>query len=325
MSLILCRPETVEHPYYIEALGVHAASSQELVYLIYHHPLLVMNDFLNDSLIRFVGEELGQEAMAARLSAWKRSGEGPDEMLVKLLEICDYYTPQEINRYRQRLMAYRKMSSAEFTKATGDYYFNLRQYQTAVYYYQKILEDWRVRSMTDEFTAKVWNNVGASYAGIFWFEKALDAYEMSYNFDKNLDTLKRIYQLTLLNPELRLKERYKALLTTERRMAWRDELTGALRGGAGEEERNQLEDIFSRDSIKKTKEAGELLSSWKKEKQQLWAKKTELEEQCKPIRKKVDRLMKIRYQAYTVERAEERTRDQQKILIRNKARNQPER
>lgn len=265
MSLILCRPERVEHPYYIEALGVHAASSQELVYLIYHHPLLVMNDFLNDSLIRFVGEELGQEAMAARLSAWKRSGEGPDEMLVKLLEICDYYTPQEINRYRQRLMAYRKMSSAEFTKATGDYYFNLRQYQTAVYYYQKILEDWRVRSMTDEFTAKVWNNVGASYAGIFWFEKALDAYEMSYNFDKNLDTLKRIYQLTLLNPELRLKERYKALLTTERRTAWRDELTGALRGGAGEEERNQLEDIFSRDSIKKTKEAGELLSSWKKE------------------------------------------------------------
>ena len=67
------------------------------------------------------------------------------------------------------------------------------------------------------------------------------------------------------------------------------------------------------------------LSSWKKEKQQFRAKKTGLEEQCKPIRKKVDKLMKIRYQAYTVERAEERTRDQQKILIRNKTRNQPER
>ena len=67
------------------------------------------------------------------------------------------------------------------------------------------------------------------------------------------------------------------------------------------------------------------LSSWKKEKQQLRVKKTGLEEQCKPIRKKVDRLMKIRYQVYTVERAEERARNQQRILIRNKKLEQPDR
>ena len=67
------------------------------------------------------------------------------------------------------------------------------------------------------------------------------------------------------------------------------------------------------------------LSSWKKEKQQLRVKKTGLEVQCKPIRKKVDRLMKIRYQAYTVERAEERARNQQRILIRNKKLEQPDR
>ncbi len=265
MSLILCRPERVEHPYYIDALGVHAASSQELCYIIYNHPLLVMSDFLNDSLIRFVKEELLQENMAARLSNWKRSGENPDEMLAQILEICDYYSPQEINRYRQRLAAYRKMNSAEFTKATADYYFNLRQYQTAVHYYQKILEDWRVRSMTDEFTAKIWNNVGASYAGIFWFEKALDAYEMSYNFDKNLDTLKRIFQLTVLNPELKLKERYKALLTPERRSAWREEINQKILKSWESPERQELEEIFSRDSLRRTKEAGNLLSSWKKE------------------------------------------------------------
>ena len=264
MSLILCRPERAEHPYYIEALGVHAATPQELCYIIYNHPLLVMSDFLNDALFRFVRDELHRENMAQRLLSWKRSGEAPDEMLAQLLEICDYYSPQEINRYRQRLAAYRKMSSAEFTKATGDYYFRLRQYQTAVSYYQKILEDWRVRSMTDEFTAKVWNNVGASYAGIFWFEKALDAYEMSYNFDKNLDTLRRIFQLTLLNPELTLKERYKALLTPERRAAWRAELRKSLEASPGEE-KEKLDRIFSRDSMRRMKEAGELISSWKKE------------------------------------------------------------
>ena len=39
MSLILCRQEPVRHPFYIERLGVHIASSQELCYVIYQNPL----------------------------------------------------------------------------------------------------------------------------------------------------------------------------------------------------------------------------------------------------------------------------------------------
>ena len=47
MSLILCRQEPVEHPYYIDILGLHIYSSQELCYVIFHHPVLVMEDFLD--------------------------------------------------------------------------------------------------------------------------------------------------------------------------------------------------------------------------------------------------------------------------------------
>ena len=50
MSLLLCRREKVKHPFYIEVLGIHIYSSQELCYVIYHHPLLVMNDFVDASL-----------------------------------------------------------------------------------------------------------------------------------------------------------------------------------------------------------------------------------------------------------------------------------
>lgn len=54
MSLLLCRREKVKHPFYIEVLGIHIYSSQELCYVIYHHPLLVMNDFVDASLFFFV-------------------------------------------------------------------------------------------------------------------------------------------------------------------------------------------------------------------------------------------------------------------------------
>ena len=39
MSLILCRQEPVTVPLYIEDLGIHLYSSQELCYVIYNNPL----------------------------------------------------------------------------------------------------------------------------------------------------------------------------------------------------------------------------------------------------------------------------------------------
>ena len=59
MSLILCRQEPVRHPFYIERLGVHIASSQELCYVIYQNPLLVLDGFVDDRLIEFIRSELG--------------------------------------------------------------------------------------------------------------------------------------------------------------------------------------------------------------------------------------------------------------------------
>lgn len=58
MSLILCRQEPVTSPYFVEELGVHLYSSQELNYVIYHHPLLVMEDFVNERLAAFLRTEL---------------------------------------------------------------------------------------------------------------------------------------------------------------------------------------------------------------------------------------------------------------------------
>ena len=54
MSLLLCRREPVKHPFYIEVLGIHIYSSQELCYVICNHPLLVMDGFVGKALYSFV-------------------------------------------------------------------------------------------------------------------------------------------------------------------------------------------------------------------------------------------------------------------------------
>lgn len=265
MSLILCRHEPVKHPYFIDRLGIHITSSQELCYVIYNNPLLAMGGFIDDNLITFIRTELDMAFLAGKLEAYKKSGEDPDEMIFIILQECYYYTAKEISKFRQKIAAYRKMSAAEFTKETADFYFRLKQYGTAVIYYEKILDDWRIKSLSDEFTSKIWNNIGASYAGIFWFEKAMAAFDMSYNFQKNRDTLKKIYQLTLLNPELTLKERYEALITKEEKDGWKEELETVLKEASGDGKVKEVENLFDRDPIKRMAGAGKMLTKWKQE------------------------------------------------------------
>lgn len=58
MSLLLCRQEPVKHPFYVEFLDIRLYSSQELCYVIYNHPLLVLDGFVEEPLLAFLREEL---------------------------------------------------------------------------------------------------------------------------------------------------------------------------------------------------------------------------------------------------------------------------
>lgn len=265
MSLILCRQEPVRHPFYIERLGIHIASSQELCYVIYQNPLLVLDGFVDERLIEFIRLELGLSFLAGKLEAWQKSDESQDELPIIILQECLYYTSKEISAYRQKLASLRKMNAAEFRKETADYYFRLRQFGTAIYYYNRILEDWRVKSLSDDFTAKVWNNIGAAYAGIFWFEKAFTAYEMAYNFDKSPEILKHLYQLAIIDPKLELKERHASAMTPVQKENWKKELKEVTLSADKCENVRMVETMFDCNPVRRLESAGELLNSWKQE------------------------------------------------------------
>ena len=70
MSLILCRQEPVTVPLYIEDLGIHIYSSQELCYVIYNNPLLVLEGFIDKRLTEFLRSELRMPFLAERVEKW---------------------------------------------------------------------------------------------------------------------------------------------------------------------------------------------------------------------------------------------------------------
>lgn len=265
MSLILCRQEPVKHPFYFEGLGVHLYSSQELCYVIYHNPLLVLEGFVDDHLIAFIRDELDMVFLAAKLEKWQQSGEDGDELLFLILTECDYYNAAEIKRFRQLIENYRAMSAPEFAKAKADYLFAGKQYGKAAAEYESILEMPKDAAKDDAFLAKIYNNLGAAYARLFSTEKAYQAYLKSFELAKSGDVLKRIYYLSKWNPSLTLTDRFRSLITEETKREWDGEMEEAEKAAEKAESLKKLDELFAKDPIKRMNGAGEMVKRWKTE------------------------------------------------------------
>ena len=143
--------------------------------------------------------------------------------------------------------------------------FVQRQYGKAAARYGKILEYPRDKVVEDLFLAKVYNNLGACYAMMFQFHKALSCYDKAYELGKDDALLKRIYFLTVFAPELDVKDRYQSVFTDERKRKWSEEIElAALEAGQAEEVR-ALRALFKKDPIKRMSGAAEMVRRWKQE------------------------------------------------------------
>ena len=126
MSLILCRQEPVTVPLYIEDLGIHLYSSQELCYVIYNNPLLVLEGFIDKRLTEFLRSELRMPFLAERVEKWLDSHGATEEILYLILKECNYYTPKEQAAYRQTANGLKKLSAEEYEKSGHDLRADLR-------------------------------------------------------------------------------------------------------------------------------------------------------------------------------------------------------
>ena len=265
MSLILCRQEPVKHPYYIENLGIHIYSSQELCYVIYNHLMLVLDGFVDDALIAFIRDELDMGFTALKLDRWKESGENPDDMLLIILQECDYYTTAEIGKLRQQIQTIRKMNPMEYQKNKADYLFACGQYGKAIAVYKKILEDPELKEMGDGFTGKIYNNLGTAYARVFQFSKAFQAYKLSYGYLKDMGIIQKLYFLTKMDSALSLNDRFQSLVTEEMMRQWDARISQAREIASESDKIEDLNELFKKDSIKRMAGAAQMVQTWKQE------------------------------------------------------------
>ncbi len=265
MSVIVCRKERAEHPYFIEHLGVSVYTSQELCYAIYHHPILAMDGFIGRNFIDFIRDELNMGFAAMKMERWMKSGENQDELIFLFLQEAEYYSSAEINRLRQKVSALRKLPPLEYAKQKADCLMEFKQYGRAISGYEKILESPLTVKADDSFIGRVWNNLGACYARIFRFDKAAEAYDKAYGKLKDLSVLERIYHLTLLKADIQMKDRYQSIITDEMKADWDKDFEEAQEQAGQSEALEKLDELFRKDPLKRAEGARQILEAWKQE------------------------------------------------------------
>ena len=84
-AMILCRGKVADNPLYIMQSGIRLYTEEELCYYIYNNIYILTNDFINDELITFLRDEVGNTALAQRLTIMKSNNELLASMLSQYL------------------------------------------------------------------------------------------------------------------------------------------------------------------------------------------------------------------------------------------------
>lgn len=246
MSLIYCKSEEITRPYYVEALNVHIYSIQELSYVIYEYPLLVLDGFITEELLEFIEEELEMSFFASKLKKWLKSKENPDEILSQILCESYYYSTGEIKEFQQKILELRKLSSVEIRKERAALLCSLKQYAKAVKQYQEIVSN---RKLVD---AHVWANMGTCYARMLLTKEAFEAYKKAYELEKNPSILEKMAYLAHLDSDLIFSKKDITM-----------EYENKIQNVKGQVIKSHM--MLQIDALSQTEDAKKMITKWKQE------------------------------------------------------------
>lgn len=263
-NLILSRSRRAEHPYFVEELGIHLYTGEELSYFIYHNLMLIDDNFLDERLFRFIGQELGMNGLEMKLRKWVKQADQA-ELLMVILQDIHYYSSAELFAFKEELARIAKAGPAELMKEKADYLMGLRQYYGAIRLYDRIFTLKSDELMSEGFRGNVWFNKGSALAGIFSFDQAVDCYEKAYRLLNNDEALKRMFFIHLLDGLVRFPEELYSEIPSETIYKWKEEFEESRRHARYEGKALETAGLMEKDNIRRTAGFRRLIRTWKAE------------------------------------------------------------
>ena len=263
-GLILCSSRKVQHPYYVEELGIYLYSGEELSYFIYHNLMLIGEDFLDERLFRFIGQELGMTGLETKLRKW--SGQADlSELLLVILQDIHYYSSAELFAFKEQLERLAKSSTAEKMKAKADYLFSMRQYYGALRLYDRIFTLRSDELLSEGFRGNVWFNKGSALAGIFSFDQAAECYQKAYQLLQSEEPLRKLWELHFLDELVDIPAELQEKVPAETQYLWKTEWEKKQKRARFAGAAAEVDALREKDRVRQAEGLAALVRRWKSE------------------------------------------------------------
>lgn len=265
MGLILCENNAVKNPYYINSLGIHVYSIEEICYVIINHPLVALDDFVNERMVAFVRDQARPGMAGLQFSRRYDDGMNDSEFLLSLLSLSSYYTVAEIDRFKGRLADIKQTPKYKILKDKGDLIFSMGKYGQAINTYKNSITEASYQKVPNDFCSSVYRNIGVSYTNLFDYENAFEAFKTSYAYKKDEEILQYIYFIAQQQPVAKRKEKYLSFIGDRVRPEWIEQYKKAKSKSILSEAVNEFAQNLATDSVKKNKYLAYTINSWKQD------------------------------------------------------------
>lgn len=182
-GLLLCG-KTTDRPFYVKEAELNVYSMEELCYFIYNNVYMIGQDFFDDSLLKFIEDELELINTVKKLKDQRFRQEPAASMIKTVLDGCSYYSEAEKESLLNELKGLENMSLWEKMKMRADLMAEGGRLNRAEELYKKAIS--KVSLMKDtNLTASLWNNLGVVHAKQFLFSEALSCFKRAYDMVKD--------------------------------------------------------------------------------------------------------------------------------------------
>ena len=229
-DLLLCRGAAAERPYYISVLGTNIYSIEELCYLISQNAYTIDQDFMDEGLCRYIGDQLMLTVLAETLKEIIDNKGSLIDFVMAILKDAGYCDKDEIRNIKQIVIESAGLSPSRKHKSRGD---NLLKAGKLV----RAMDEYKVtlgkidKEAEPVLYASVLHNTGTAYARLMLYEKAAGNYLEAYKLNMDDESLKmyllscRLYMDRMDYDRLLLKYGYPAEIAqkVEKLMATRED------------------------------------------------------------------------------------------------------
>lgn len=193
-GLAMCLGKKAQIPYYIESVGKHVHTIEELCYFMWQYVHLLEPSFICQPLIEWIGTQLGLEELARMMGQKAQANADMEEQVFYILEYVCYLEGGELEGYKKRLKQAQDMSTFERRKCKADDLVRSRKYYKALSEYQKLLQDEEAKEK--EVAGRIYHNMGVAYGRMFFFKESCECFLKAFLAAPNKEHMRQ-YKLAI--------------------------------------------------------------------------------------------------------------------------------